>query len=181
MKYLYSILLVVITTVGISAQTSPSNETHIKNFGKVDERLYRGSQPSKKDYADLKKLGIDTVIDLEDKPTDYEQKSVEALGMHYINIPVKDKTAPSPEMIHTFLNAVNASSTGKFFVHCAGGRHRTGDMVAVYRVEEYGWDFDKIYQEMKNYDFYTSFGHESQKQFVVDYINQVKAQKAVGG
>jgi protein tyrosine phosphatase (PTP) superfamily phosphohydrolase (DUF442 family) len=173
MRYILCILFLSLSLYG---QTSPNHQTNIKNFGQLDERFYRGAQPSKKDYQSLKSLGIDTVIDLEDKPTDYEQKIVESLGMHYINIPVKDKTAPTPEMVHTFLNAVNSSTTGKFFVHCAGGRHRTGDMAAVYRVEKYHWNFDMIYQEMKNYDFYTSYGHESQKQFVLDYINHLKNQ-----
>jgi len=30
-------------------------------------------------------------------------------------------------------------------------------MGAVYRYEFYNWDFEKVYQEMKQYDFYTSW------------------------
>jgi len=40
----------------------------IENFGQMDERFYRGAQPSEKDYKDLAALGINTVIDLRDDP-----------------------------------------------------------------------------------------------------------------
>src|SRR6266849_7370057 len=98
----------------------------IRNFGKMDDRFYRGAQPDESDYKDLKALGISTVIDLQDHPTSYEKRAVEALGMRYINIPMSDSNYPQEETIQSFLKVVNEPSTGKFFAHCAGGRHRTG-------------------------------------------------------
>jgi len=50
-------------------------------------------------------------------------------------------------------------------------------MGAVYRFTKYGWDFDKVYQEMENYDFYTSWGHGRMKDFVVDYAAKVQADR----
>jgi hypothetical protein len=47
-------------------------------------------------------------------------------------------------------------------------------MGAVYRFAQ-GWDFDKIYQEMLNYDFYTSNGHQKALDFVKDYSNKMVA------
>ncbi|MCI0337917.1 MAG: hypothetical protein L0226_10090, partial [Acidobacteria bacterium] len=55
------------------------------------------------------------------------------------------------------------------FVHCAGGRHRTGVLIAIYRMEVYGWDARKAYDEMKDYKFYSSFGHGEMKDYVFDY------------
>jgi hypothetical protein len=54
-------------------------------------------------------------------------------------------------------------------VHCAGGRHRTGVMGAVYRFNHYNWNYDQAYAEMKKYDFYTRWGHGDMKKFVQDY------------
>src|SRR5258708_31686497 len=105
----------------------------IRNFGKMDDRFYRGAQPDESDYKDLKALGIKTVIDLQDSPTSYEKRAVEALGMRYINIPMSDSNYPKEETIQSFLKAVNDPTTGKFFAHCAGGRHRTGVVGAIYR------------------------------------------------
>jgi protein tyrosine/serine phosphatase len=88
---------------------------------------------------------------------------VEALGMRYVNIPMDDKSYPKEDQIEAFLKLANDPATGKFFVHCAGGRHRTGVMGAVYRFTKYHWNYDQVYKEMKVYDFYTSWGHGDMK------------------
>src|SRR5437667_6824259 len=62
---------------------------NIKNFGKMDDRFYRGAQPDESDYKDLKALGVKTVIDLTDSPKDYEKRDVEVLRMKYVNIPIR--------------------------------------------------------------------------------------------
>jgi protein tyrosine phosphatase (PTP) superfamily phosphohydrolase (DUF442 family) len=159
-------------------------QVRIKNFGQMDARFYRGAQPGKNDYKDLAALGIKTVIDLRQDPESYEQPLVESLGMKYINIPMLEKKYPTQEVTEMFLKTVNDPATGKFFVHCAGGRHRTGAMGAVYRFQYYGWTFDQAYKEMKQYDFYTSWGHQAFKDFVEDYYarpsqgtESVKSQK----
>ena len=144
----------------------------------MDERFYRGGQPKKGSYAALKALGIHTVIDLQENTKDYEKAEVEAAGMKYVNIPMPDKEYPSEANVALFLKTVDDPETGTFYVHCAGGRHRTGDMGAVYRFNKYGWDYDKVYEEMKNYDFYTSWGHGKMKDFVVDYAAKIKAEQA---
>jgi protein tyrosine phosphatase (PTP) superfamily phosphohydrolase (DUF442 family) len=143
----------------------------------MDENFYRGAQPKKGKYAGLKDLGINTVIDLQEEPEAYSRAEVEALGMKYVNIPIVDKSYPTPENIEMFLKVIDDPSTGKFFAHCAGGRHRTGDIGAVYRFEKYGWDFAKVYREMKNYDFYSSWGHGKQKDFVEDYAVKMESQR----
>ena len=147
----------------------------IQNFGQMDERFYRGAQPSGKDYNDLAALGIHTVIDLRDDPQRNERTVVESLGMKYVNIPMAGKKYPTPEVTELFLKTVNDPATGKFFVHCAGGRHRTGAMGAVYRFQFYHWNFDQVYKEMKQYDFYTSWGHQAFKDFVEDYYARIQA------
>jgi protein tyrosine/serine phosphatase len=150
----------------------------VKNFGQMDERFYRGAQPKEKDYQALAALGIKTVIDLREDPESYERGNVEALGMRYVNIPMDDKKYPKLEQINEFLKLVDEPATGKFFVHCAGGRHRTGVMGAAYRFTHYQWNLDQVYAEMKDYDFYTRFGHGKLKDFVVDYGKQIQARQA---
>jgi protein tyrosine/serine phosphatase len=150
----------------------------IKNFGQMDERFYRGARPKERDYKALADLGIQTVIDLTDNSREYEQPGVEAAGMRYVNIPIKDKSYPTMEQANAFLKVVNDPSTGKFFLHCAGGRHRTGVMAAVYRFNHYGWNFDQAYAEMLQYDFYTSNGHGKQKDFIQDYWKQMQSRPA---
>jgi len=177
-KFVQKILGILITT-GALAAICAAQETaqkaayvKIKNFGQMDDRFYRGAQPKETDYKDLAALGIKTVIDLTEDPKPYEKSTVESLGMRYINIPMVDKQYPTAEATQAFLKTVGDPNTGKFFVHCAGGRHRTGAMGAVYRYEFYGWNFDQVYKEMKDYDFYTAWGHGAFKDFVKDYYER---------
>ncbi|HEX8775695.1 MAG TPA: tyrosine-protein phosphatase [Pyrinomonadaceae bacterium] len=165
------------------AQSKPENDfsnIRIKNFGRMDERFYRGAQPRKEDYQALAALGIKTVIDLRADPEDYERPMVEALGMRYVNIPMVDKKYPKDEDVRQFLNLANDPETGKFYVHCAGGRHRTGAMGAAYRFTKYGWNFEQVYAEMKQYDFYTRWGHGDFKKFVENYWENIQAASHAG-
>lgn len=172
-------LLAAIATVAISKGNSDAAFSNIKisNFGQMDERFYRGARPKQKDFQALKDLGIQTVIDLTDN-TPKEKGYVEALGMTYVNIAIPDKKDPSNEQIAQFLKLVNDPATGKFYVHCAGGRHRTGVMGAVYRFNNYQWNFDQVYAEMQNFDFYTSNGHSGQKRFVESYAQRIQSEIA---
>ena len=157
-----------------SVQPGDSSNVKIKNFGQMDERFYRGAQPKERDYEALKALGIKTVIDLQDEPKEYEKQIVESLGMRYVHIPMVAKKYPTDVAVETFLKTVNDPATGKFFVHCAGGRHRTGVMGAVYRFTKYQWNYDQVYSEMKKFDFYSSWGHGDFKTFVKDYWTKVQ-------
>jgi protein tyrosine/serine phosphatase len=166
--------LVGISALTVSAQSSPDKNAFptikISNFGKMDDRFYRGARPGKKDFVALKAIGIDTIIDLTDNSPE-EQGLAEAAGLKYINIAIKDKSYPTQAAADEFLKVANDPATGKFFVHCAGGRHRTGDMGALYRFANYGWNYDQVMQEMKNFDYYES-GHKDSLTFVVDYAKK---------
>ncbi|MBD0369769.1 MAG: tyrosine-protein phosphatase [Pyrinomonadaceae bacterium] len=172
-------LVIFALAIAASAQeASAQKRINIKNFGQMDERFYRGAQPREEEFKELAALGIRTIIDLRDDPKDYEKGIVESLGMKYINIPMTGKKYPTEEAVRAFLKIVNDPATGSFFVHCAGGRHRTGAMGAVYRYQFYNWTFEQVYAEMKKYDFYTSWGHGAFKDFVQDYYTRIQAAKA---
>ena len=141
----------------------------IKNFGQMDERFFRGGRPKDEDYAALAALGVKTIIDLTDNSKEYEQPAVEAAGLRYINIPMVDKSYPSMDQINAFLKVVDDPETGKFYLHCAGGRHRTGVMAAVYRFNKDKWNLDQVLAEMDQYEFGSGYGHGKQMDFVKDY------------
>ena len=147
----------------------------IKNFGQMDERFFRGSRPEAGDYQALAQLGVKTIIDLTDNSREYEQPQVEAAGLRYVNIPMVDKSYPSMDQINQFLKVVDDPATGKFFVHCAGGRHRTGVMGAVYRFNHDNWNLQRALAEMDQYEFGSGYGHDKQRNFVQDYWNQFQA------
>jgi uncharacterized protein (TIGR01244 family) len=148
----------------------------VENFGKVNDHFYRGSQPKGRNYEQLAALGIKTIVDLREDAKDDARSATERAGMRYINLPMKEKSYPQPDTATRFLQIVNDQANWPVFVHCAGGRHRTGVMTAVYRMAVDGWGVDQAYQEMKRFDFSTSWGHGCYKDYVFDYYHDLQAQ-----
>ncbi len=172
-------ILALIFSVSSTSFAKPKSgkfpNVKIKNFGQMDDRFFRGARPEKDDYQALAALGVKTIIDLTDNSMEYEKPAVEAAGLRYVNIPMEDKSYPSRDQVNRFLKVVDDPATGKFFVHCAGGRHRTGVMGAVYRFNHDHWNLDQALAEMDQYEFGSGYGHGKQRDFVKDYWEQFQA------
>lgn len=153
-----------------SANVVAGTAVHIDNFGRVDTTYYRGSQPQGRDYADLASLGVKTVINLtsDDAEAD-EQAMTEQAGMRYVHIPMTTHRPPTDAQLAEFLRVVVDPAGQPVYVHCVGGRHRTGVMTAVYRMAVQHWQADQAFQEMKQYRFGADFLHSEFKDFVYRY------------
>ena len=157
--------LALLLSIPAAARTAGSVPS-IDNFGTVNEHYYRGAQPVGRAYADLAAAGIKLVIDLQEAGDTSEPGLVERAGMKYVRIPMNTRIAPTSEQVGTFLHLVNDPANQPVYVHCAGGRHRTGVMTAVYRMSLDGWTPDRAFQEMKSYRFGADFLHPEFKRFV---------------
>jgi protein tyrosine/serine phosphatase len=142
---------------------------HIFNFGRIDTHYYRGAQPEGRDYADLAALGIKTVIDLQKDGDVSEERAVQGAGMKFYRIPMTTHEPPTTEKLASFLRLVNDPANQPVYVHCAGGRHRTGVMTAMYRMTHDGWTAERAFKEMKEYNFGADFLHPEFKRFVYGY------------
>lgn len=160
-----------------AANSKTSASVAVGNFGQVTEAYYRGAQPKDDEYNQLATIGVKTVIDLRDDPKDYAKRLTERAGMKYISFPLDDKSYPPPDTASKFLALVNDKENWPVYVHCAGGRHRTGALTAVFRMTVQGWDVNRAYEEMKNYDFYTRWGHKAMKRFVFDYYRNMNGKQ----
>ena len=80
-----------------------------------------------------------------------------------------------------FLQLVNDPANQPVYVHCAGGRHRTGVMTAVYRMTSDGWTADRAFKEMKDYKFGADFLHPEFKKFVYGYRLEPKESDRCSG
>jgi protein tyrosine/serine phosphatase len=141
----------------------------IDNFAKVNDDYYRGGQPLDGHYADLAALGVETVINLTsgEDVRDDEKTMVEKYGMRYLHIPMTTRKAPTEAQIALFMSAVDAE--GAVYVHCVGGRHRTGVMTAIYRMTRDGLTGEQAFKEMKQYKYGPDFLHPEFKKFVYKY------------
>jgi len=155
-----------------------SSSIDVNNFGKVTDFFYRGAQPKGDEYEQLAAKGIKTIVDLRDDPKDYATVLAARAGLKYINFPMSDRSYPAADTAAKFLAIVNNRDNWPVFVHCAGGRHRTGAMTAVYRMTMEGWDVNRAYEEMKDYDFYTRWGHKAIKEYVFNYYRDLLNNKS---
>lgn len=170
----------VLTGVAVSVSQNHNSEQALKNFGKLNENYYRGSQPKDNEFVRLKAIGIKTVIDLRRDFDPDEPEQVLRAGMQYFNIPLKSSKPATTEQTEYFLKLVNDPNNWPVYVHCKGGRHRTGALTAIYRITHDGWNADQAYKEMTEFDFNNGFfgGPSAQKKFVYSYYEQHAASKS---
>lgn len=160
----------------LAPQAQPATSAAgIKNFGRVNENYYRGAQPGPEGMAELKGLGVKTVIDLRKDRKPEAEAWAESAGLKYVNLPLVASRPATEAETEQFLRLVNDPENWPVFVHCKGGRHRTGALTAVYRMTHDGWTADQAFEEMLKYDFNNGGlfgggdGRKRQKQFVYDY------------
>lgn len=155
---------------GSPAAVFDVSKIRISNFGRINDGYYRGAQPKGRDYTDLATLGVRTVINLTSDDRDAtEHALVESAGMRYVQIPMTTHQPPTAAQLAEFFSIVDDHARQPVYVHCVGGRHRTGVMTAVYRMTRDGWDAKKAFREMKQYDFGADFLHREFKDFVFEY------------
>jgi len=170
----YSAALVVLVLSGAPALAADTSSIRIDNFGRVDDNFYRGGQPVGKDYAALAAAGIKTIISLtSDDAQPDERAQAEAAGMKFVQIPMTTHQVPTAAQIAEFLGIVNNKSAQPVYVHCVGGRHRTGVMTAVYRITNENWSSAQAFAEMKQFKFGADFLHAEFKDFVMGYPAQL--------
>ena len=158
----------VTVSLTFASALAGSQNTNLPNFQKVDERVYRGAQPTDDGFKDLASLGIKTVVDLrligEHSQAD-EEKIVKALGMRYVSIPMKGMSTPKDDQIKAVLALFNDANP--VFVHCRRGADRTGTVIAAYRISHDGWANGKALTEAKSYGM--SFFEQAMQRYVMAY------------
>ena len=174
MRILSACLLALLLPLLVAAQ----EPTGIKNFVTVNPNLYRGAQPTIQGFQALAKMGVKTVVDLRDKRHQYKHEKgvVEGLGMKFLSVPMT-MHAPTDDQIAKVLAQLESSAGAPVFVHCLGGRDRTGTVIACYRIAHDGWDSQKALEEARKHGMsLMDIGMER-------YVRQFRSQpaKSAGG
>src|SRR4029450_8703332 len=99
-------------------------------------------------------------------------------SMRFFRIPMTTHETPAAEKLEQFLRIVNDPVNQPVYVHCQGGRHRTGVMTAVYRMTADGWTPDQAFAGMKGYKFGADYLPAQFKRFVYTYHADVAATAA---
>jgi protein tyrosine phosphatase (PTP) superfamily phosphohydrolase (DUF442 family) len=124
-------------------------------FHRVDENYVRGSQPLRGGIGTLTRLGVKTLVDLRSiyDHTDDVKAAAEAAGLGYEWVPMSVWNPPTDEEANQFVSLVTDTTRGPFFVFCADGLNRIGEMTAIYRVAHSNWSVEKALDEADELGF----------------------------
>ena len=118
----------------------------VPNLHKVSDGLYRSAQPTAEGMANLKKMGIETVVNLRALHSDRDE--IGETGLAYEHIYMKAWSAEEREVVR-FLQVVCNPRRQPVLVHCQFGADRTGTMCALYRIIVEGWSKEEALREMR--------------------------------
>jgi len=122
----------------------------VPNLHKVSDKLYRSAQPTAEGIANLKKMGIVTIINLRTFHSDRDE--IGSTDIKYEHIYMQ-AWYPEEEDAIKFLEIVNDKNSGPVLVHCQHGADRTGTMCAIYRIKVQGWTKEEALREMQEGGF----------------------------
>ena len=127
--------------------------THIRNFDRVNDYIYRSGELSTVNLQELGVMGIKRVIDLREKSgaTAFEKEALEKLGIKYTNIPFAALSAPSNGQVQSVLKLLTDNHPSPILLHCRRGKDRTGTVIACYRIQHDGWDNQRALAEAKEH------------------------------
>jgi hypothetical protein len=160
---------------------------HTKRLREVTPgHVYRSGQMTEDGFAEaIARFHIRTIINLQDEYPDpdvrchalggdsiKESELCSRFGVHYVFLPpdlIPRRQVPThrPVAIDRLLRLLDDPETYPVLLHCRAGLHRTGVMVAVYRMEYEGWSQRAALQDLRG----NGFG-EWQSQAANDYITQ---------
>ena len=143
------------TTTGRSLARR-QEDPQLPNFAQVNDRLYRGGQPTPEGYRKLRELGVKTVINL--RSLHSSRRDIEAAGLACVEIPLRadflGSEPPTDEELKKFFDIILDPARQPVFIHCKSGKDRTGTLSAVYRLEIDGWTRDEAIEEMQAFGFH---------------------------
>lgn len=159
------VVAIALVLVGLPAGYVHYREANLRNFRVVSPGvLYRSGQLS---ILGLQRIvhdhGIRTVVSLRDSdspdlpPPDLkEEEYCLEKDINYVRItpkswwPEYDGPAPAEQGVKTFLKVMDDPANFPVLIHCFAGVHRTGAMVAIYRMEFDGWNNAEALAELRD-------------------------------
>jgi tyrosine-protein phosphatase SIW14 len=158
-------LTVIAIMVGIPVSYVHLKHKQSRNIRVVDSGiLYRSGQLGPTGFKRLlHDYGIKTVISLRDSddpsippPDRNEEEFCKGMHIKYVRItprswwPEYDGSPPAEKGVAKFLSVMDDPKNYPVLLHCFAGTHRTGAMVAIYRMEFNRWSNEDALAELRN-------------------------------
>jgi tyrosine-protein phosphatase SIW14 len=147
----------------------------VRDFGKVSNFLYRGGQPKGDALEELRRLHIDTIVDLRGELpglVENERDRAVSLRMRFINLPGSGWATPSDKDIAQFFDLLLERPRRTIFIHCWLGGDRSGMFIAAYRIAFDGWSPQQAIREMRAFH-YLHFWHPNMARWVEKFPDRL--------
>jgi tyrosine-protein phosphatase SIW14 len=141
---------------------------------KINNNFYRGGQPTEDGLAELKKLGIKTIINLRTTGSEVAKEKIESekIGLNFINVPLNNWLKPKNSEVENVLKLIGDVNNQPVFLHCKRGSDRTGTIVAAYRISVENWTDKEAVKEAKTSGF--GWWQFWMKDYIEDYYRDFK-------
>ena len=132
-----------------SEWAQPVIATSLDNAFRVDAGVFRSEQPGVGDLADLKALGLRSLLSLREYHTDSERFAQAGFVLLQHRSSAGSLTAADAEAILLLIR----DAPKPVLVHCWHGSDRTGLAIAAYRLVFQDWTKDRAVDELVNGGF----------------------------
>lgn len=124
-------------------------------YHRLDDNYRRGGEPLHGGIETLKRLGVRALVDLR---SDYDYRdelrvAAEHSGLSYYRAPMSVWDPPADKDAKAFVALVSDQSKGPFYVFCADGLNRVGEMSAIYRIAHSRWTVEQALKEIDDMGF----------------------------
>ncbi len=188
LKWTVGLLIAVVVAV-VPTVYYRHTYTHSKRLREVvPGKLYRSGCMTAPGFRDaIVRHGIRLVVNLMDEDPDpdlpegyfatdsmRESDLCEQLGVRYVALPAdlvlrSDIARARPKVIDEFLRIMDDEASWPVLIHCRAGLHRTGCIIAVYRMEYDGWTPAQAVRELKQNGF-GEFNCSTANDYITQYI-----------
>jgi protein tyrosine/serine phosphatase len=121
----------------------------VTDFYQVSPGVYRGGRPDQAGVNALAKLGVKTIINLEndDAAIANETAWAKSANVTEMSFPMSGERTPSDKQVDAILAVMKDPARRPIYVHCMKGMDRTGIIVALHRVINEHWTDERAEQE----------------------------------
>ncbi|HEY6011981.1 MAG TPA: dual specificity protein phosphatase family protein, partial [Nitrospirota bacterium] len=151
-----------------SKWATPVRSEYLRNFYKLDDKVYRSAQPDTKGFKELQALGIKNVLSFRDYRSDDNGKD-SGLNLYRVEMETGDIT--TEKVIEALRIIKNAD--GPILIHCWHGSDRTGLVSAMYRILFQGWSKDEAIDEL----MHGGYGYHSLYKNIPEFIQKADVEE----
>jgi tyrosine-protein phosphatase SIW14 len=170
MKHLLRILFILICYLGTTTQNyivaqktteriswwaKKLDSTGLHNLYKLNDSIYRSEQPDSASFANLKKIGIKSILNITTQQNDTAVSGNQNFNYYFVQM--NAESFSNSDIIQAL--AVIRDAPKPILIHCRHGSDRTGVVMAMYRIIYENRSKQEALDELRNggYGFNTIF------------------------